>query len=342
MAPVLSIIVPVYNTELYISRCIESIIDQVFTDFELLLINDGSPDNSGAICDDYALRDKRIHVYHQKNQGVSVARNYGLDKATGEFVIFIDSDDWIDPVFLENYLIELKEYPTQLIYQGLINEFKDEQTYLRLPARRYNNNEITMALFEVELRQCLGGACNKIFNRTIIEEYGIRFEPSLSYGEDKIFTLQYCQNINSITLLDNCNYHYNRTMENSLSNLHHPSEKLIQLIELEYDLFKCIEQKFNNTQFIEAVRGRYLSINKYALLSMYRPNVLKAKSVRTAQFEKINHFIKGYSFDKKFDRDVPKIVHYLIEKNSDFSLRGLMWMRFYFSSLYYMLRNKIK
>ena len=95
-SPYISIIVPVYNVEKYLERCLNSIKNQTFSDWECILIDDGSPDNSGKICDDYAARDKRIMVKHQKNGGVSKARNIGLGSATGEYVTFLDSDDWLD------------------------------------------------------------------------------------------------------------------------------------------------------------------------------------------------------------------------------------------------------
>ena len=97
----ISVIVPVYNTELYLHRCIDSILSQTFTDFELLLINDGSTDRSGEICDEYAGKDKRVRVFHKENGGVSSARNIGLDEARGEWIAFVDSDDWVSPKLLE-------------------------------------------------------------------------------------------------------------------------------------------------------------------------------------------------------------------------------------------------
>ena len=99
--PKISIIVPVYKVEKYLNRCVDSILAQTFRDFELIMIDDGSPDNCGLICDEYARKDKRIQVLHQKNGGVSSARNYGLDIANGEYIMFVDSDDWIHPQMLE-------------------------------------------------------------------------------------------------------------------------------------------------------------------------------------------------------------------------------------------------
>ena len=99
--PVVSIIVPVYNTEKFLHRCIDSILTQTYTDFELLLIDDGSKDSSGTICDEYAAKDVRVRVFHKENGGVSSARNMGLDNARGEWITFVDSDDWIDDNYLE-------------------------------------------------------------------------------------------------------------------------------------------------------------------------------------------------------------------------------------------------
>ena len=101
-SPKISVIVPVYNVQKYLSRCIDSILAQTFTDFELLLINDGSKDNSGKMCDEYAKKDTRIHVFHKENGGVSSARNLGLENVQGEWITFIDSDDYLNINFLSN------------------------------------------------------------------------------------------------------------------------------------------------------------------------------------------------------------------------------------------------
>ncbi|MDR0422523.1 MAG: glycosyltransferase, partial [Proteiniphilum sp.] len=104
MNPMISVIVPVYNVEKYLRKCLESILAQTYTSFELLLVNDGSTDGSGQICDEYAQKDSRVQVFHQENKGVSRARNLGLERAKGKWVAFIDSDDWVDSTYLEHLL----------------------------------------------------------------------------------------------------------------------------------------------------------------------------------------------------------------------------------------------
>ena len=105
--PKISVIVPVYNTEKYLHHCIDSILSQTFTDFELLLIDDGSKDSSGAICDEYAAKDNRVRVFHKENGGVSSARNLGLDNATGEWIAFVDADDYLAPSYLYDFVQNL-------------------------------------------------------------------------------------------------------------------------------------------------------------------------------------------------------------------------------------------
>ena len=109
-SPIISVIVPVYNVEQYLPHCIDSILTQTFTDFEVLLIDDGSTDNSGRICDEYAKKDNRIRVFHKENGGVSSARNVGLDNAEGEFLGFVDGDDILSPVYLMILLKALEDF----------------------------------------------------------------------------------------------------------------------------------------------------------------------------------------------------------------------------------------
>ena len=124
--PEVSVIVPVYGVEKYIDKCIKSIIDQSFKAWELILIDDGSPDQSGAICDKYAEKDQRIKVIHSENNGVSHARNIGLDNAKGRYVVFVDSDDWVNPSYLQN-LIERSSADDTVVYGNVINDYSDQR-----------------------------------------------------------------------------------------------------------------------------------------------------------------------------------------------------------------------
>lgn len=190
--PKISIIVPVYNVENYLSKCINSILDQTFSDFELILIDDKSPDKSGKICDDYAKRDNRIMVIHKEtNQGVSAARNDGLDVAKGEYVTFVDSDDWVEPDFLE-YLYGLAvEKSADIVtctlqYDGDAVKFgRTLGTYEGIEKQK--NVSIRAEDFSWGKWYSFDGAACKLYVRNLIEKNNIRFNLLLSNGEDALF-----------------------------------------------------------------------------------------------------------------------------------------------------------
>lgn len=213
--PKISVIVPVYNVEKYIHQCIDSILGQTFIDFELLLIDDGSPDNCGAICDDYAVKDPRVRVFHQENAGVSAARNKGLDEARGEWISFVDSDDWLDEAHLNNYMRKIDCCNSaDLIFQGykLVanNIYRDNNIKISK-----STNALLKSVLILELRDLFGWTWIKIFKRDFIVMHSLRFDESLSIGEDYLFTLNYCQYIKSVEVVYSSTYYY-RVRSNSL------------------------------------------------------------------------------------------------------------------------------
>lgn len=187
--PELSIIVPVYKVEAYLPKCIESILKQTFKDFELILVDDGSPDRCGDICDEYAKKDTRIRVIHQKNQGVSAARNAALDIAQGTYLGFVDADDWIMPDMFHIMLQEALRKRVDVVICG-VNYYKDNGEFIRsdlLDCATYNQKQLLINLYGTP-NPC-GGACwNKIFHRSQIKE--IRFHEELSMAEDWVYLFE--------------------------------------------------------------------------------------------------------------------------------------------------------
>lgn len=197
--PKISVIVPVYNAEKYLHRCIDSILVQTFTDFELLLINDGSKDRSGVICDEYAVKDSRVRVFHKENGGVSSARNVGLDNANGEWVTFCDSDDYVYPCWLENY--NILEYGTKydLICQGIET---DKPLCHGVNKNIYSvdaKGSIVDIIESLCINLILGYTTVKAFRLDIVNRARIRFNQNLKFKEDETFVIQYARYaINSI------------------------------------------------------------------------------------------------------------------------------------------------
>lgn len=212
--PDVSIIVPIYNVEKYLRRCIDSILSQTFISFELLLIDDGSTDASGAICDEYALMDRRIHVTHQINRGVSAARNVGLDKSVGKYVCFVDSDDWVTSDYLATLMEQVQGF--DVLFFGFFHRYNDESSMSLSLRRQCAVNEIEKEQLLLFLCKndtgynVLGYTCDKIFRRDLIEKYNLRFDENICLGEDEIFALAYCLKAQSLKVIPDVLYNYSQ------------------------------------------------------------------------------------------------------------------------------------
>lgn len=184
--PELSIIVPVYKVEKYLPRCIDSILAQTFGDFELILIDDGSPDGCGRICDEYARKDKRIVVIHQKNMGVSAARNAGLDIARGRYIGFVDSDDWIEPRMYEVMMDAIRENGADMAVCGV--RYADEDGKFtradRLSEGVYSRDGLLEDVFAMP-NKLGGGCCNKVFDAS--KTAFVRFKVGMTIAEDALY-----------------------------------------------------------------------------------------------------------------------------------------------------------
>lgn len=205
-SPKISIIIPVFNTENYLHRCVDSILSQTYQDFEILLIDDGSTDRSGEICDQYAKLDNRIRVYHKENGGVSSARNWGLKNASGYWITFIDADDWIDKETLKQCL----EAPSnvELIRFGMKSVFKNN-TYVA-DARLSESWDYEEFFSKVFSRQTMLGVCGGLYLRSIFVANKIFFNSNYTLGEDWLVLVQYLKCINRIRIINYPFYNYNK------------------------------------------------------------------------------------------------------------------------------------
>ncbi|MGN8921620.1 glycosyltransferase family 2 protein [Lachnospiraceae bacterium HCP28S3_F9] len=211
-----SVIVPVYNSEKTLKYCIESILNQTIDDFELILVDDGSTDASGAICDDYMKKDKRIKVFHQSNKGVSAARNRGLEEAEGKWIVFVDSDDFVDSKFLEIY----GNRDTDLLIVGfrrydLNGKVKDEYIRKNQRINLTNQREIIRVLKE----SYVAHVWNKRFCRSIIKKNGLFFNECFNYGEDLLFIANYIKEIKNLEFINKVTYNWCENDKKSLSKV---------------------------------------------------------------------------------------------------------------------------
>lgn len=213
MNPTVSIIVPVYNAESTIARCIESILNQDYTDFELLLVDDGSQDSSGSICDNYASLDSRVHVIHKENSGVSDSRNLALDTACGTYLQFLDSDDWITPNATGLLVQSAERYHCDLVISDFYRvvgervshkgDIEDDCVMTR--------EEFASHMIENPADFYYGVLWNKLFRREIVEAYHLRMDSDISWCEDFMFNLEYIRHADVFYALQVPIYYYVKT-----------------------------------------------------------------------------------------------------------------------------------
>ncbi len=232
-----SVIVPVFNVAVFLDNCLESIAAQTLSDFECILVDDGSTDGSGALCDKMAEKDKRFKVIHQTNRGVSAARNQGLNAVSGDYVSFIDSDDIVHPEYLGTLLKALTGDDAEIAVCGMSIKGLDGTSAVLAPSRKavfpIDISSIRVFL-ELERKNLLWGPCIKIYRQDLIERNGIRYDESLSYGEDLVFNLAYFSQVKNVATVPEALYLYRRRPE-TLSTRFRPDR-----FRTDYDQWKRI------------------------------------------------------------------------------------------------------
>lgn len=232
----ISIITPIYNAEKYLEECLQSILRQSLTDFELLLIDNNSRDRSVEICRQYMERDPRIKLFHCQKPGASAARNYGLDRASGDFAVFIDADDWVEADHLEN-----------LVGRGLTqrditftNAFISYD--LQLTEKEVSGQECDRVFAQLRRQTFFGWTWNKIFNRSIIEEHRIRFNEGMRLHEDELFTAEYCQYVDHVRVSNRKTYHY-RILNTSVMRSKMPKEEKLSCYRRLYKMYSRLDRE---------------------------------------------------------------------------------------------------
>lgn len=294
--PLISIIVPVYNVEKYLSKCLDSLVNQTYKNIEIVCVDDGSTDSSGSICDEYAKKDARIKVIHKENGGLSDARNVGLETINGEYVMFIDSDDWIDKDTCDYCINTLKLYDVDLILWSYIREYKNNAKPKRLfmnGSRYFDDQEIKEKIFlrcvglnGVELRNVenmdsIVTAWGKLYKRDKINN--IRFKATTEIGtEDALFNIYVMDNINSAFYIDRYMSHYRRDNVISLTSTY--KSELYTCWQRLYDYIEAfIKEKDLGDDFINALNNRIalgicgLGLN---IMSSDKSAVMKIKEIK--------------------------------------------------------------
>lgn len=205
-SPKISIIVPVYNVEKYIRRCLDSIAAQTFSDWECICVDDGTPDYSGKICDEYAQKDSRFVVIHKENGGVSSARNVGLDVAKGEWICFCDSDDWVEKDYLETWYSAVEKSNYDVAIANIIDEFKSYSNSVIEKIDEIPHKNIPLFL----LQEYRGGLWVTFIKKQLLLQNEIFFDEKIFFGEDVLFKIHVLSVAKKALYVNKCIYHYNR------------------------------------------------------------------------------------------------------------------------------------
>lgn len=215
--PKISVIIPVYKCEKYLKQCVDSVLAQTFEDFELILVDDGSPDGSPAICDTYVKADQRVAVIHKENGGVSSARNKGIEAATGEYIMFIDSDDYIDSEMLQLLYRQVKE-DADCIISGLRYVFEENGTQKEYCLRdiKFQTNEIDRVYEEIDRNFGFAAPVAKLYKTAIIKSKAISYAEGFSILEDGSFVLEYLKHCSNCVLCSGVFYNYRQASQMSL------------------------------------------------------------------------------------------------------------------------------
>lgn len=208
MNPCLSIIVPVYNVEKYLARCIESILGQSFTNYELIIVDDGSIDRSSIICDEYADKDSRINVIHKKNGGVSSARNSALNIAVGDYILFCDGDDYVSQDWAQKMYNAICTYPNAFINCNICSVDPSGKLGLRYHPQNLNNVFQMSSYFELYSSSLDSSPCNKIYSGEILRKNSLYFNEDMRIGEDVTFNVEYYKLCNQIIFVNFPLYYY--------------------------------------------------------------------------------------------------------------------------------------
>lgn len=322
--PLISVIVPVYNVEKYLNECIDSILSQSFSDFELILVDDGSKDSSSIICDDYAKKDSRVILIHQENAGVSSARNAGIKKACGKYIVFIDSDDWINSDYLERFIKakdSVSQTDTLLVLSGLLREV-DETGKIKVenfnksgrPIVIQNNEDFKKFFCKVcndwSYAAYLHSPVNRFYKAKDLKK--IQFDISMKGSEDFSFnldvfdTLDFENQKTTLVLLPVNTYHY-RFVKDSATHSAGYTKQLVHdnKIAIERFLKFCVKKEIHTLR----VKKRYLHL-LYNLLVVYTAYSLSENEPYVYYKRQMQEYKKNF-FKFNFFLDL-NIKHFIV------------------------------
>lgn len=343
-----SIIVPIYNVARYVRECVDSLLAQTYTELEIILVDDGSPDESGAICDEYAAKDGRVRVIHQLNRGVSAARNAGLEAATGKYVQFVDADDLLMPEATELFVREMESHDVGLVigsfesvyeqpgaapvrvpnvfFPGIKNAFDFAVIPdWRTPERYGRSHDETVYVW------------GKLFHRAVIESKGLRFCRDLYFQEDVVFMMRYYSAIRQVATLDRIVYHYRR-MDGSASSRFRLKRNWIQNDEAVYEAISGIIESWPGLDSERKRDGLRHLLNRHAMTAISSVFTLCLHTAAGKSISEIRRLVSRDLFQRSLREYVPAKG---FSRSVPFFLRWKMPVATYFALCWHLVKKRI-
>ncbi|MFR9018585.1 MAG: glycosyltransferase family 2 protein [Fusobacterium sp.] len=287
MNSLVSVIVPIYNVEKYLRKCLNSIINQTYKNIEIICVDDGSPDNSIDILNEFAEKDERIKIIRQENQGLSGARNTGIDNAVGRYIMFIDSDDWVELNMVELMVNKIERDNLDIVICGQYNHYisKDNEVIKEIDLKKLSNsifmNYRDYFIENYSFKYPFGSSWNKLYKIKIIRENKLYFAEKRLH-EDLLFVFKYISVIKKIGIVKKCLYHYIVTRTDSITNR-------INKNEIKDVLFTLEElKKYLHRNFLES-----LEFNEYMFGWIFRAVLFKKDIYKMQEFDRRIEILKN-------------------------------------------------
>jgi glycosyltransferase involved in cell wall biosynthesis len=288
-----SLIIPVYNSQKTIKRTLLSVLNQTFSSYEVIVVNDGSNDSTAQILEEFSPY-LQVKVIHQINAGVSAARNSGMQQASGEYVLFLDADDWVDDNFLMTFKQNLDAWPAESV-DLIVGNLNDNRVGKVSQAGFFSNEDIPYVLGELEMSDNIGYLHNKCYRRQIIKEQNLRFLEGISMSEDLLFNLKFFSCISNFLVTPGAAYHY-EDVEDSLSKrkVHYSELKVRkQFLTALYDSIVSKYQFSNLDYFLKGISKRVLALDMQIVTAMYHASFSPADIAQEINEIKQGKYSKG-------------------------------------------------
>jgi glycosyltransferase involved in cell wall biosynthesis len=342
MKPLISIIIPVFNTANYLDQCINSLLQQTYTNCEFIFINDGSTDNSLYILEKHKAKDSRIHIVSQENKGVSIARNNGLKIAKGSYIGFVDSDDWIEKDMYSILFEAIQLYSCDVVLSNMVTFLKDNKVVLNysFPINEKLNNDFikdTILPYLIE-NDDLYSSCNKLFITSIIKENNIQFPSKNKLSEDNVFNLLYFNKIKSMVYLDYSGYNY-RELEGSATRnvvLHDYFQNVLRLYHFDY--MSILDLRISQEKIVR-FKSLKLIKNVLSLLHIYfNPS-------NKLSFKERYAFVKAMISNAEVQKEIHQHFHFLVNNSNRYnsflikSIKNKSTLKLHLATMYSRYRN---